>query len=219
MTRPSVRSWTKCEGEGKIQAEDIDRKTLKAGLRKLRSLVKIKIRLAKEHGTVEVDRPPLPIVESWYGEALETVDDAESFFERELRRMHKVELEEVPKVVFCAFDVIEGVKHEFEPEKYLYRPGAVPEGVRTLTLDIMTDDHREGAVYIGEPHPEVDRDRWAGRVVSVLARLLPECMEAGLLEDVRKLEGVRARIGRFTLLNYVTGAALALSGAEVELEV
>ncbi|WP_457620503.1 hypothetical protein [Methanopyrus sp.] len=197
---------------------DIDRRTLRAGLKKLRSLVKVKIRLAREHGTVEVDRPPLPIVKSWYGKVLETVDDAEDFFERKLRRMHKVELEEVPKVVFCAFDVIEGVKHEFEPEKYLYNSGAVPTGARTLTLDIMTDDHREEAVYIGEPSPGVSRDRWAGRVVSVLARLLPECVETGLLEDVRKLEGVRARIGRFTLLNYVTGAALALSGAEVELE-
>jgi len=158
-------------------------------------------------------------VKSWYGEVLETVDDAESFFERELRRMHKVELEEVPKVVFCAFDVIEGVKHEFEPEKYLYKPGAIPAGAQALTLDIMTDDHREDAVYIGEPGPEVSRDRWAGRVVSVLARLLPECVEVGLLEDVRELEGVRVRIGKFTLLNYVTGAALALSGAEVKLEV
>ncbi|WP_456455722.1 hypothetical protein [Methanopyrus sp.] len=73
----------KCEGETKIQKKfDVDRKTLKAGLRKLRSLVKVKIRLAKEHGTVEVDQPPLPIVKSWYGEVLETVDDAENFFER-----------------------------------------------------------------------------------------------------------------------------------------
>ncbi|WP_456434854.1 hypothetical protein [Methanopyrus sp.] len=209
----------KCEGETKIQKKfDVDRKTLKAGLRKLRSLVKVKIRLAKEHGTVEVDQPPLPIVKSRYGEVLETVDDAENFFERELRRMHKVKLEEVPRVVFCAFDVIEGVKHEFEPEKYLYRSGAVPAGVKALTLDIMTDDHRENAVYIGEPSPEVSRDRWAGRVVSVLSRLLPECVEVGLLEDIRELEGVRVRIGKFTLLNYVTGAAMALSGARVEPE-
>ncbi|WP_457614717.1 hypothetical protein [Methanopyrus sp.] len=189
---------------------------MKAGLKKLRSLVKIKIRLAREHGTVEVDQPPLPIVKSWYGEVLETVDDAEDFFERKLKRMHKVELEEVPKVVFCAFDVIEGVKHEFEPEKYLYNPGTVPTEVQVLTLDIMTDDCRKGAVYIGEPSPEVSRDRWAGSVVSVLARLLPECVEIGLLKDVRELEGVKARIGKFTLLNYITGVALKLSGAEVE---
>ncbi len=194
---------------------EVRRRTLKQGLKKLRSLVRIKIELAEDHGTEEVDLRPLPIVKEYYGEEIRTVEEAREFYESELERMHRVELEEVPKVVFSAFDVIEGVKHEFEPEEFMYQ-GCELDRLDGLKLDIMTDDARDGAAYVGEPPEDVEEGLWVGRVVSTISRLLPECAEAGLIKRCSDVKGFDVRVGRFTLLNYVTAVAFDAAGATVE---
>ena len=192
----------------------VRRKTLKQGLKKLRSLVRIKIELAEDHGTREVDVRPLPVVRDYYGVDIRTVEEAREFYERELIRMHRVDTEEVPKVVFSAFDVIEGVKHEFEPRKLMYQ-GCEVDRMEDLKLDIMTDEPRAGAAYVGEPPEGVDEGLWVGRVVSVISRLLPECVRAGKINRCSDVEGFDVRVGRFTLLNYVTAAAFDAAGATV----
>ncbi|NPB01492.1 MAG: hypothetical protein GXO28_01100 [Methanopyri archaeon] len=187
---------------------------LRRALKKLRSLTRIKIELAEDHGTEEVDVSPLPLVERYFGERIETVEDAWDFYEEYVVDMPDVrDVGEVARLVMACFDVIEGVKHEFEPPELVYLSPDVSD-VEGVVLEVMTDDPEPGVFYVGEP-PEGVEVRHVGRVVSTLARFLPEAEEAGLL-DVEDLSGVEARFGRFTLLSYATAVALRGLGAVVK---
>ncbi len=187
---------------------------LRRALKKLRSLTRIKIELAEEHGTEEVDVSPLPLVERYFGERVETVEDAWGFYEKYVVDMPEVrDIGEVARLVMACFDVIEGVKHEFEPPELVYLSPDL-SGVDGVVLDVMTDDPEPGVFYVGEP-PEGVEVRHVGRVVSTLARFLPEAEEVELL-DVEDLSGVEARFGRFTLLSHATAVALNGLGAVVK---
>ncbi len=190
-------------------------KALKKGLKKLRSLTRIKIELAEDHGTEIVDISPLPLVRRYFDVDVSTIDDAWRFYEDYVVDIHKRidDKVELSKLILACFDVIEGVKHEFEPPELVYLSPDV-SGVENVVLEVMTDDPEPGVFYVGEP-PEGVEVRHVGRVVSTLARFLPEAEAAGVL-DVEDLSGLRARFGRFTLLSFVTAVALRGLGASVK---
>ncbi|RLI92732.1 MAG: hypothetical protein DRO95_01535 [Candidatus Altiarchaeales archaeon] len=150
------------------------------GVKKLFSLTRTKIRLAKDSNTILTRPNPLPIIEFLSDEKIGTVDKCEEYREKLKKSLDFSNQMSVAITVFELLDIIEGVKYKFEPEEYLtlikfdelkrIEREAIKNSLR-LNLLLLSEDILDGInLYIGNNPPE-DAIH-LGRVVSNIAFLL-----------------------------------------------
>ncbi len=199
----------------------MDRFSIK-GAKKLFSLTRTKIRLAKEAGTVETRPAPLPLVERLTRKKVSTIQDAESFLE-ELRAMTDFsDALRCAETVLMLIDTIEGVKHRYEPKEYCallsrtemtaLEKKAKEEKLKVNIL-LLTSERGEGLnLFIGEDPPQGVVH--AGRLVSNLASFIEYALCSNYFSDGGKLMNIRVSSGGRNLLAAAVHAAIKELGAD-----
>ncbi|MBN2014384.1 MAG: hypothetical protein JW778_04320 [Candidatus Altiarchaeota archaeon] len=174
------------------------------GLKKLFSLTKTKIRLAEEAGTVETRPAPLPIVKKLSGKEVKTVKEAKECREKLLETVDYSKPESIAETVFQLIDIIEGVKHRFEPPEYCALVNRedlekIEKEKQPVNLLLMTEEAPEGVnVFIGEDSPK--NALHLGRVPSTIAFFLDFAFESNYFSEGRRLKNINCMIGRKTLI-------------------
>lgn len=90
-------------------------KLIKKGVKKIFSLTRTKIRLAEEAETLKTIPQPLPLVKLLSGKEIKTVGGAKEYREILLTQVNFDDKVNLAKTVLQLIDIIEGVKHKFEP--------------------------------------------------------------------------------------------------------
>ncbi len=194
------------------------------GLKKLFGLTKTKIRLAREAGTIQVKPKPLPLVEVLSGVRINSVDDAEA-------RLHELKSQidyespgSVSSTVLELMDIIEGVKHQFEPKKLCVLvdektleeiEGKAAEGSK-INILLMEEEAREGVnLYVGYDPPK--NVIHYGRVPTTLAHYIAYAFDSEKLSQDTRLINTDITIGHKTLiLNAIYFAIKQYCGGENE---
>lgn len=174
------------------------------GAKKLFSLTKTKIRLARESKTVYVKPKPLPLVKFFSGAEINTIDEAEEFRQTLKDKIDYDNPESIAKTIFQLMDIIEGVKHKYEPKEYfcLLKEEEIKKILREnkkINL-LLAHPPVEGLnLFIGEDPP--DNTIHYGRVTTNLAVLI----NIALPKEIKKMN---IHIGRKTLINNAVHYAL-----------
>jgi hypothetical protein len=191
------------------------------GAKKLFSLTRTKIRLAKEANTTETKPAPLPLVARFSGRTVSTVEEAEGFLS-ELRAMTDfTENRRTAETILILIDIIEGVKHLFEPPEYCallsrekmeeLEEKAKKEHLKANIL-LLTSERGEGLnLFIGEDPPQ--KVVHVGRLVSNLASLLDFLLASDYFSENGRLANIQVSAGGKTLLAAAVYAALKELGA------
>lgn len=198
----------------------MDRFSIK-GTKKLFSLTKTKIRLAKEAGTIETKPAPLPLVKRFSGREVSTVDDAESFLSELRAKTDFSDGRRTAETALMLIDTIEGVKYRFEPPEYcaLLNRGemndlekAAKETHQIVNIQLLTEKTGDGInLFLGEDPPAGTVH--AGRLVSNIASFIDYAFCSNYFSDGKKLANIRVFAGRKTLLAAAVYAALEELGA------
>lgn len=180
------------------------------GLKKLYSLTRIKLRLAREAETAESRPAPLPLVKLFSGVEVNTVEDCFAHRERLMSAGSSF-----AALQLC--DIIEGVKYRFEPAENMplmssEQFSVLEDGCRNARqpLCILLMAPNEGlyphSVFIGEDPP-------AGcphfsRFVSGTAPLLHRLYASDYFRDGPTLRNVSVSFGCRSLLGNAVYSAL-----------
>ncbi|HHQ44747.1 MAG TPA: hypothetical protein ENN13_01250 [Candidatus Altiarchaeales archaeon] len=177
------------------------------GVKKIFSLARTKIRLAKEADTIECVPAPLPLVEMFFGEKILTVEGAESFLD-ELRNKTDFDSDEsCAKTGAALADIVEGVKYKFEPAEFmcLLSKGGFQEieervaGGEVLNIFLMDETPREGVnLYVGYDPPAGYLH--LGRVATNVSWYLDFAFRSSVLSDGERLLNTRVYSSQKTLI-------------------
>ena len=193
------------------------------GTKKLFSLARTKIRLAEESDTVYTRPKPLPLVKLLSGVEINTVKEAKDYREKLHSLVDFSDSTIVARAVFELLDIVEGVKHKFEPPELCVLVGedelkaiekkAVNESL-PINLLLMTEKAPEGVdIFIGEE--PLENSLHLGRVPSTLAIFLNFAFNSSYLSEGSKLKNIRAILGRKTLILDAIHFSLGEFGAEL----
>jgi len=184
----------------------IDKYVVK-GVKKMFGLANTKIRLAREAETIWVKPKPLPLVKFIYAEYVESVDDAA---EKLIQLKSDIDYDDphiVAKTVLALMDIIEGVKHRFEPpelcvlvdEKIMREiEGKAAEGSK-INILLMEEEVREGVnLYVGYNTPK--NVIHYGRVPTTLVHYLVYAFNSEKLSQDNKLVNTDILLGHKTLI-------------------
>jgi len=187
------------------------------GAKKLFSLSRTKIRLAKEAETIETRPVPLPIVRLFSGVELRTVEECEAHTGRLKEEVDYDDDGSVATTVVQLCDIIEGVKYRFEPPEYMPLMGeedlallekeCAASGL-PLAILIMSDDVRGPSVFFGEEPPAGARHY--SRVISGIAPLLRYLYESKHFSEGKRLRNVTVQYAGKTLLANAAAASIIL---------
>lgn len=194
-----------------------------AGAKKLLSLVRTKIRLAEEAGTLECRPQPLPLIQRLTGEVVCTVSEAKAYREKLAKNISFSDKQNVASIVFQCMDIIEGVKYLYEPAKYMSNideagmdrlvAQARQRGVPVNIL-LMTNQAPEGVnLYIGEQPPQ--GAFYLSGVPTSLATFLDYAFMSPYLSAGWQLKNIRSVLGRRTLIINAIHCAFGAYGAEL----
>jgi len=188
------------------------------GVKKLAGLTRTKIRLAEEAKTLQTRPAPLPLVKLLSGVELETVSDAKDYVEKIVFDFE--DGEGTAKTIFELMDIIEGVKHKFEPPEYFALVGEdafqeiedrVDRGEQVNIL-LMDNGLKEGVnLYVGYEPPEGVIH--FGRVPTTLAAYLAYALKSSVLSKDMKLKNTTVSLGHGTLILNAIYYALVQQGA------
>lgn len=154
------------------------------GVKKLFSLAKTKIRLARQADTIYTKPSPLPLVKYLSNIEVNTVEEAERHLEKLKQNIDYNKPKSMAETVFQLLDIIEGVKHKYEPKEYFSL--LTQEGIKKLleenevNLLLACQPAGEGInLYIGENPPEntIHYGRVTTNLASLIAVTLPDSMK------------------------------------------
>jgi len=189
------------------------------GVKKLFGLTRTKIRLAGEADTLKTSPSPLPLVEQYSGETVSTVDEARRHVKHLDEKVGYEDPESVASTTLQLCDVVEGVKHGYEPEKYMCLlsqkdfqeiEDRVSAGEQVNIL-LMDDETRGGAnVYIGYDPPE---DAYhLGRVMTNITWYLAYALESPVLSEEERFKNMNVYSTKQTLLQAAVEYSLKYFG-------
>lgn len=193
------------------------------GVKKLFGLANTKIQLAVEAETEYTKPRPLPLVELLTARKVESIEEARKYLEGLKTEVDYNSEPNMASTTFLLMDLIEGVKHKFEPPEYCVLVGddtiqeveqRVASGEKVNIL-LMTEKHREGVnLFVGAD--PLEGTIHYGRVPTVLTHYLNYAMRSGTLSDEMHLLNTRVVMGYKTLLLNAAYHALRVYGAEAE---
>jgi hypothetical protein len=191
-----------------------------AGAKKLLSLTKTKIRLAKEADTIDCKPAPLPLVKLLSGASIETIDSAADYREKLLKEIDYSNDESVASTVFSCMDIIEGVKHKFEPKEYCSNLSAddlkgmesAPVTILLMATNFVPDSLN---LYIGEKENKPENAIFLSGVPTSLAQFTLFALKSDYFSLNGRLRNIQCVLGRKTLINNAIAYSLAVYGADL----
>ncbi len=192
------------------------------GLKKLFSLAKTKIRLAREANTIAVKPTPLQLVKKLSGESVTTVDEAEKHALRLNTEADYSNAESIASTVFQLMDVVEGVKYNFEPhEAFALITAGELRGIEANLRDageklnflLMSNQILSGVnFYVGFKPPE--KALHYSLTPTSIATFLDYAFKSSYLSDGMRLQNIRTALGSKTLIMNAVHYSLIAYGAE-----
>jgi hypothetical protein len=196
-----------------------------AGTKKLLSLTKTKIRLAKEANTIDCKPSPIPLVKFLSGASIENIDSAAEYREKLLKEIDYSNDQLVASTVFQCMDLIEGVKHKYEPKEYCFNPTQedlldiekkAKEENEKINLLIMSDKSLLGInLYIGEKENKPENAIYVSGVPTSLAEFVLFALKSEYFSSQGRLRNIKIVLGRKTLINNAISSSLAAYGADL----
>jgi hypothetical protein len=196
-----------------------------AGAKKLLSLTKTKIRLAKEANTIDCKPAPLPLVKFLSGVSIETIDSSAQHREKLLKEIDYSNDNSVASTVFQCMDIIEGVKHKYEPEEYCFNlckdelldiEKKAKERNEKIIILIMSDKSSHGInLYLGEKENKPENAIYLSGVPTSLAEFILFGLKSDYFSSQGRLRNIKCVLGRKTLINNAISASLAAYGADL----
>jgi len=189
------------------------------GAKKILSLTKTKIRLARESDTVECIPAPLPLVRYLSGREIKTIDEADTYRETLLKEIDYSSERSVASTVLMCMDIIEGVKHRYEPEEYCSSLTVQQmesfEG-KKVNISLMTESVNPNVInlFFGEK-PAPEGSIYVSGVQTSLASFLSYAFSSKHFSSEGKLRNISAGIGRRTLINNAIYFSLGVYGADL----
>jgi hypothetical protein len=191
-----------------------------AGTKKLLSLTKTKIRLAKEANTTDCKPAPLPLVKFLSGVSIETIDSAAEYREKLLKEIDYSNDESVASTVFQCMDIIEGVKHKYEPQEYCFNLSAddlkglesVPVTILLMATNVVPNYVN---LYIGDKSEKPENAIYLSGVPTSLAEFILFALKSDYFSSNLRLKNIKIILGRKTLINNAISSSLAAYGADL----
>lgn len=197
------------------------------GVKKILSLVKTKIRLAEEYGTVCVKPKPLRLVELLSRVRIETVVEAKDYLLELKRNLDLENPKSVSDTVLQSLDIIEGVKYEFESGSFHLDDEALSEieaqaKVRNthVTLLLMTRGILQNGginLFVGEDKPE--GSILVGEVPSTISFFMSHALKSDYFSKNMRLVKVNSILGGRSLILNAIHYSLGEYGAALMTEV
>jgi len=187
------------------------------GVKKLFSLARTKIRLARQANTLYTKPKPLPLVKKLAGVEVNTIDEAEKHLEKLKKDIDYSNPKTMAETTIQLLDIIEGVKHKYEPKEYFclltqreIKKLLEEEEEVNILLACQPSETCQPAekginLYIGENPPK--NTIHLGRVTTNLASFLATTN--------LKLENIKIHNNQKTLINNAVHQALGEYGANL----
>jgi len=172
------------------------------GVKKLFSLTKTKIRLAKEVKTIYTKPKPLPLVKKLAGVEVNTIDEAENLWQTLKEKVDYNNPKSMAETTLQLLDIIEGVKHKYEPKEYfclLTQEETKKLLEKKVNILLACQPTTKGVnLYIGENPPKgvIHLGRVTTNLATFLAIALP------------KLKNIKIHSNQKTLINNAVYHAL-----------
>ncbi|MBM3308917.1 MAG: hypothetical protein FJY77_01560 [Candidatus Altiarchaeales archaeon] len=179
------------------------------GVKKLFSLARTKIRLARQANTLYTKPKPLPLVKKLAGVEVDTIDEAEKHLEKLKKDIDYSNPKTMAETTIQLLDIIEGVKHKYEPKEYfcLLKEEEIEKLLENKVNILLACQPAEKGInlYIGENPPK--NTIHLGRVTTNLASFLATTN--------LKLENIKIHNNQKTLINNAVHQALGEYGANL----
>lgn len=202
----------------------IDKLTIK-GVKKLFSLAKTKIHLAKEYNTIYAKPAPLQLIKLLSEQEIKTVEHAEEYLNQLKERIDYTDEMNVAKTVFELMDIIEGVKYKFEPQEFMANVDdkklseiekKAKENFMMLNILLMTKNANPGLnLFIGYDQPE--GTIFLSRVPTTLVYVINFAFNSKYFSSGLKLKNINVILGHRTLILNAVFFALGKFGANLNL--
>ena len=193
------------------------------GIKKLFSLTRTKIRLAKEAKTEYTKPKPLPLIKLLSGKDIDTVLQAEEYLNQLKEKIDYADNKSAAKTVFELMDIIEGVKYKFEPLEFMVNvdyeklseiEGKAKEKQMPVNLLLMTEKERGGLnLFIGYDPPK--NTVFLSRVPTTLAYFINFAFNSKYFSDGLKLKNINVILGHRTLILNAVSFAIGDFGANL----
>ncbi len=193
------------------------------GIKKLFSLTKTKIRLAKEADTEYTKPKPLPLIKLLSGWEIGTVGQAEEYLIQLKKKIDYADDGGAAKTVFELMDIIEGVKYKFEPLEFMVGvdekklseiEGKAKEKQMPVNLLLMTEKERDGLnLFVGYGQPK--NTVFLSRVPTTLAYFINFAFNSEYFSHEHELKNVNIVPGHKTLILNAISFALSEFGANL----
>ena len=188
----------------------MDKFTIK-GTKKLFSLTRTKIRLAKEAETKHTKPAPLPLVKLLSGQGIGTVEQAEEYRETLKSNIDYDNPKNTAKTIIELMDIIEGVKYKFEPQEFMPNldvgqmekiEKTAKENSKPLNLLLMIGKVPENPsdlnLFVGYDQP--DGTTFLSRVPTSFAPVLDFAFNSDYFSKNKKLRNINLILGHQTLI-------------------
>jgi len=191
-----------------------------SGVKKLFGLTSTKIRLARQAETVQLKPKPAPLVNLLSGLRIETVDEVSERLDELKKRMDYNDSNVVSSTVLELMDLVECVKHKFEPKEYCVLVSKeklieIEEKMREntrLNILLMSREIKDGInLYVGEDAPK-DAIHY-GRVPTTLSNYMAFALASDVLSENMKLKNTFVTQGHGTLILNAIRYAIKCYGA------
>ncbi len=185
------------------------------GTKKLLSLTRTKIRLAKDAETEHTKPAPLPLIKLLSGKNIKTVSQAEEYLNELRENIDYENKKQVAKTIFELMDIIEGVKYKFEPQEFMTNidernlneiEGKLMENSSHLNLLLMTKTAPVGLnLFVGYEQPK--NTIFLSKVPTTIAYFLNFAFNSDYFSTGLELRNLNVILGHKTLiLNAITFA-------------
>lgn len=202
-------------------------KLMKKGAKKLFSLTRTKIRLAKENNTINTKPQPLPLIKLLVNIEINNVDKCYEYMNKLKNNTDFDNPKSVAFSILQLMDIIEGVKYKYEPiefssnidnDKFRILEEMAKKNHGEMDILIMTkgdiDINRNRlCIYIGLNPPE--NVIFLSAVPTSLAVLLNYIFNSDYFSDNLKLKRVNSILGQKTLINNAIHLSLGIFGAKL----
>ncbi|RLI95799.1 MAG: hypothetical protein DRO92_01020 [Candidatus Altiarchaeales archaeon] len=203
-------------------------KLMKKGAKKLFSLTRTKIRLAKENNTINTKPQPLPLIKLLVNIEINNVDKCYEYMNKLKNNTDFDNPKSVAFSILQLMDIIEGVKYKYEPiefssnidnDKFRILEEMAKKNHGEMDILIMTkgdiDINRNRlCIYIGLNPPE--NVIFLSAVPTSLAVLLNYIFNSDYFSDNLKLKRVNSILGQKTLINNAIHLSLGIFGAKLK---
>ena len=193
-----------------------------AGTKKLLSLVRTKIRLAEEAGTVECRPHPLPIIKLLSGRDINTISEAKTYREELAQKADYSDEKRLASTVLQCMDLVEGVKYKYEaPEcmpnideaRFRSIEKEASEKATAVNILLMSKTAPEGInIFVGED-PPAGTIFFSG-VPTSIASFLAYAYASDYFSDNLRLKNIVSYLGHKSLILDAIHYSLGVYGAK-----